>query len=335
MPIRHKISANGAQFSARSGETLLDAALLGGVELPHDCRAGRCGTCLVRVRRGIALGGESGQPGTVLACQARVLSNLKLEYDLLPPVRWVTGSLERVTERSGNVAELAIRLSAPFEILPGQYCRIAFRGHPPRAYSPTAPLEAATGAGSFSLHVQRVPGGRVSSALGTRITAGHKLKIEGPFGTAFHRPNRKQRLVLASRGTGFAPIFAVADAALRENWQREMVVVAGARSLEALYMPAALGRLSAAPNVAVIATVEEQQAHSRLVRHGPVADSLPPLNRRDVVYVAGGARLVEDIVGMAQDVGANVYFDKFESDGPAGDSGQRCSIWSRAAGWLC
>ena len=334
MPSRHSVSANGSLFSAHAGETLLDAALLGGVEFPHDCRTGRCGTCLVRVREGTTLGGESGQPAMVLACQARVLSNLKVEYDVLPPVARVAGRLDSLIDLSGDVVELSIRPSAPLAMLPGQYCRVAFQGHPARAYSPTAPVGRAAQSDTISLHVQRVPGGRVSSRLGQAISAGHRLTIEGPFGTAFHRPNRNERLVLASRGTGFAPIFAVANAALRENWQREMVLVAGARTLEALYMPAALGRLSAAPNVAVIATVEEPQIHSRLVRHGPVPDNLPPLDGGDIVYVAGGYRLVETIVRAALDAGAGVYYDKFDTAEAANATGQPRSLWSKAATWL-
>ena len=38
---------------------LLDAALMNGVELPHDCRSGYCGTCRVRVLSGHTFGGAS------------------------------------------------------------------------------------------------------------------------------------------------------------------------------------------------------------------------------------------------------------------------------------
>lgn len=75
----HKIVLHGETFHARSGERLLDAALVNGVDLPHDCRAGRCGSCLLRVRSGITLGGETPQPGMVRACQAMAFSDLDLE----------------------------------------------------------------------------------------------------------------------------------------------------------------------------------------------------------------------------------------------------------------
>ena len=40
-----KVTINGELFSANRGDLLLDAALLHGIELPYECRAGQCGTC--------------------------------------------------------------------------------------------------------------------------------------------------------------------------------------------------------------------------------------------------------------------------------------------------
>jgi 3-phenylpropionate/trans-cinnamate dioxygenase ferredoxin reductase subunit len=81
----HAVVANGARFSARPGDILLDAALSSGIDLPHDCRAGRCGTCLVRLRRGRTFGGESRQEGIVHACQARVFRTWRWNTTSSPP----------------------------------------------------------------------------------------------------------------------------------------------------------------------------------------------------------------------------------------------------------
>ena len=334
MPVQNRISINGVSIAARTGSVLLEAAELQGIEYPHDCRAGRCGTCLTRIRKGITVGGETTQPRMVLACQARILSDLKVEFDDLPSPQMVAAKLGNVVDLGPDVVELEVLPVTPLEILPGQYCRFTFRGFPTRSFSPTVPLAGRVQPGAFRLQIQRVPGGRVSSQFGSKIKTGHHLKIEGPFGTAFHRPNRKERLVLAARGTGFAPILAVADAALRENRHREIVLVAGARNIEQLYMPAALGRLSTAPNVAVIATAEEPQNRSRVVRHGPVAEHLPRLKSDDLIYVAGGKRLVEGIASLARTAGAQVHFDDFESSSPEEVAGGVSGILAKAASWL-
>ena len=48
----------GDAFHARAGQTLLDAALMAGVDLPHDCRSGHCGTCRCAVVEGAVDGGD-------------------------------------------------------------------------------------------------------------------------------------------------------------------------------------------------------------------------------------------------------------------------------------
>ena len=45
-----KVTLNNKEtFYANCGDLLLDSAITNGVELPHDCRSGICGSCKVRV----------------------------------------------------------------------------------------------------------------------------------------------------------------------------------------------------------------------------------------------------------------------------------------------
>ena len=50
-----QVTLNRKSFPANCGDVLLDAALLNGVELPHDCRSGICGACRVRLVKGRVL----------------------------------------------------------------------------------------------------------------------------------------------------------------------------------------------------------------------------------------------------------------------------------------
>ena len=62
-------------FRARRGETLLDAALVNGIDLPHDCRSGTCGSCRCAVTAGAVEGGDADAQGAVLApASGRVLT---------------------------------------------------------------------------------------------------------------------------------------------------------------------------------------------------------------------------------------------------------------------
>ena len=66
------------------------------------------------------------------------------------------------------------------------------------------------------------------------------MKLTGPYGSAHFRPNLEGRLILVATNTGFAPIWSIAVAALRENPDRKMMIIAGGRTIESLYMGPAL-----------------------------------------------------------------------------------------------
>ncbi len=314
------VTINETSFDARAGDVLLDAALAAGIDMPHDCRSGHCGTCLLRLRQGRTLGGESRQPGHIHACQARVFGDIAVEMEPVPTPGRMRGRLVRLIEVGQDIAELTIRCSEPVTYLPGQYFRFRFRGFPSRCFSPTFPLKGNPRPGTLRLNVKRVRNGRVTQAIGARIDAGHPVLIEGPFGHAFLRPNQQGRLVLVGTGTGFAPVWAIAVAALKEQPDRPIVMVASAPRLEQLYMAPALARLAGMPNVGIIAATEEPQSASTFVRLGSAADHLPPLAASDIVYAAGTPAVVEAVAAQAGAAGATFFADPFDANPPDADS---------------
>ncbi len=77
------------QIAAR--DTLLEAALTAGIDAPHSCTEGRCGTCMSWLRNGDvtmastrALSPRNKERGYVLACQSRPSSSapIWLDFDL-------------------------------------------------------------------------------------------------------------------------------------------------------------------------------------------------------------------------------------------------------------
>jgi NAD(P)H-flavin reductase/ferredoxin len=326
-----QVLVNGDAFSARCGDLLLDAALRNGVDIPHDCRSGYCGTCRVRVVEGWVFGGETSDPGTVRACQCRVISDVKIAVEDVPELVTLTGRVARLVPLASDIVEVSIELPQPAHYFPGQYYKVQFRGFPSRCYSPTVPLDRPHDPRVIRLHVRRVPLGRVSSALGRRIDVGHRVKLFGPLGSAYLRSYRSRRLVLVASGTGFAPLWAIADAAMKEDPGRELVFVAGARKIDALYMIPALCRLATCRNASIIPVVSEPQTVSRVVRIGHPTDHLPALSPRDVVYAAGAPAMVERMTRIAKAAGATCHADPFESESKADDER---GLLSRVANWL-
>jgi NAD(P)H-flavin reductase len=328
MPKIHSIIANGDKFTARTGDVILDSALMHGVEFPHDCRAGRCGSCLAKVVNGVTLGGETFQRGMVHACQARAVSDLELRFDTLPPVQSVAAQVSSLTERGSDVIEVGLKLAEPIPYRSGQYCTFKFRGFPQRSFSPTLPADGSESGDDITLHVKRVRGGLVSNALGEKIKVGHRLRVEGPFGAAFYRECAGNRLVLVSGGTGFAPILSIAIAALAVNPQQEIELVVGARTIHSLYMIEALVKMQQYSGVRVTVTANELPARSPIIRRGGPADHLPALLYDDIVYAAGAPAMIRRIAGLVDAVGADFYSDPFEQNGnPSGGWVSRALAW--------
>jgi len=85
------ISAINARISAEESASILDAALLAGVDYPFGCMEGQCGACKTRLisgeidpgdHEGLGLSDEEIATGWFLACQARPRSDLEID---LPP----------------------------------------------------------------------------------------------------------------------------------------------------------------------------------------------------------------------------------------------------------
>ncbi|HEX7073168.1 MAG TPA: ferredoxin--NAD(+) reductase, partial [Hyphomicrobiaceae bacterium] len=144
-------------------------------------------------------------------------------------------------------------------------------------------------------------------------------------------PNHDSRLILVATNTGFAPIWSIAVAALRENPHRMMMIIAGGRTVESLYMAPALVQLARFPNVLVIPVCSTPQTVSSAVQLGRPTDFLPNLLPSDVLYVCGAPRMVDSVKMIAARAGATCYTDPFL---PSNDDKVAESVLIRATGWL-
>ena len=327
----HQVTINGNSFPARPGELLLDAALSNGIDLPYDCRAGHCGTCCVRLVSGEVRGGQGSEPGIVHACQCRIVGDAVMEKDQPSGVRIVEGVLSSLRPLSPEVMEVGIRTDRALPYHAGQYAQLCFSGYPSRPFSFTHPLSGNPNSRSVWFHVRRMKDGRVTSSLGKRIRPGHRVKLTGPYGSAHFRPNLDSRLILVATNTGFAPIWSIAVAALRENPERRMMIIAGGRTIVSLYMGLALAQLARFPNVLVVPFCSTPQTLSKAVKLGRPTDHLPRLLPTDVLYACGAPGMVDTIKSIAAQIGAVCYADPFL---PTTVDTVEEGVLTRAIGWL-
>jgi 3-phenylpropionate/trans-cinnamate dioxygenase ferredoxin reductase subunit len=331
MALSHQITIDGNSFRARRGELLLDAALSNGIDLPYDCRAGHCGTCCVRLVSGQVRGGEGAGPGIVHACQCRIVDDVVIEKSAPSGVRTVGGVVSSLRSLSSDVVEVGITTDRALPHHAGQYVQVRFNGYPSRPFSLTHPLQDTSSSSSVWFHVRRMKGGRVTSALGRAIRSGHRVKLAGPHGSAHFRPNLDSRLFLIATSTGFAPIWSIAVAALRENPERRMMIIAGGRSIESLYMGPALVRLARFPNVVIVPVCSTPQSLTEAVQPGRPTDYLPRLLPTDVIYACGAPGMVDAIKSIAVHAGAICYADPFL---PTTDDAIEGGVLARAKAWF-
>jgi NAD(P)H-flavin reductase/ferredoxin len=318
-----KVTLDGDAFYVNYGDLLLDGALMSGVELSHDCRSGSCGTCRLRLVGGKVFGGTEEGSNGVLACQARIVSDVRLESETVPEPFSLPARVAALDRLAPDVIGVTVKLQERFDHFPGQYCKLQFRGYPERSYSPTCPLERAPRSNLLYFHIRRFSDGAVSSALGDDIRVGHRVRVAGPFGSAFLRTGHPGRVVLVASGTGFAPMWSIAAAAITETPKRELVFVAAARSLPSFYMHPALCRLALFPNVRIVPVVSEAQGVTSAIRCGQPADFLPRLSQNDVVYTSGAPAMTASVARIAAAAGVSCYTDPFVPSAGTGSSPRR------------
>jgi 3-phenylpropionate/trans-cinnamate dioxygenase ferredoxin reductase subunit len=299
---------NGKSVKASRGETLIDAGLSGWVAIPHDCCSGQCETCRVSVVGGRVDDRGTADKGTVLACQAKVIGNAEITFESVAEVAKRSGVVTGIATLTSDIVEVIVTLASPIEFRPGQYLSVKFSGFPARDLSPTVRFDGTAGPGELVFHVRRYPGGLVSTQVGSTIRPGHRVQVRGPFGSAYLRDGDGP-LVLIGGGTGWAPIWSVASAARREQRHRDLVVIAGSRDAEGLYMRRSLDWLID-DGVREIITTAEIGA-SDPVRPGRPTHYLPSLGPEDTVYVAGPPPLVDAIKAKSRAAAARCYADPF------------------------
>jgi NAD(P)H-flavin reductase/ferredoxin len=302
------LTVNGHSIKANIGETLVDAALGGWTIIPHDCCSGQCETCRVMVVAGSVDDQGTADGRTVLACTATIEGDAEIEFDEVPTVVKRSGIVTAITNLAPDVVEVAVALAEPFEYRPGQYFNVKFSGFPDRDLSQTVRADGTCEPNELIFHIRRYPGGIVSTQIGATIRVGHRVSVRGPFGQAFLRDGTGP-IVLVSGGTGWAPIWSLANFARQTQRHRELIVIAGAQDPASVYMRDSLEWLIDDGVRYVVATIEAGASESLLP--GLPTHYLPSLGLEDTVYVAGPPGLVDSVKTKARRARARCYADPF------------------------
>jgi naphthalene 1,2-dioxygenase ferredoxin reductase component len=327
---------------------ILEAALDAGVPYPHGCGTGDCGSCKTLLIRGDvsldpyskeALSDEERAKGVVLACRARVNSDVYVRWvtsSVVPrlPMLKVKARVAYVGRVSHDVVVLRLVLPSgnPFAFRPGQFAKLRFAKLPARSYS----MANQPGEPELEFHVRMVPDGQVSGYVATQLKVGESVEVRGPFGDAYWHPSEDRSdgpLLLLAGGTGMAPMLSVLDAALGDGVPPEQIhVYHGVRGKRDLYADDRLqARMSESGFRFVPVYSHDRVDNARQgLLHEAVAKDFGSLESARI-YVAGPPPMVDAVKDLATERGAmesQIRADPFYAAEP-----EKKGLWERITGW--
>jgi CDP-4-dehydro-6-deoxyglucose reductase, E3 len=344
MGFRVTIKPSGHRFEAAPGRNVLHSALETGYNLPYSCRAGGCSTCKARILDGKvdhALSSDTYLPlslreaGFALLCQAKPLSDLVVEIEELtlhlakPNI--VPCRVKQIRKLAPDV--IALHLRTPYNdnmlFAPGQYVDFLLEGDKRRSYSIANAPMLEGGMMDLEVHIRHSPGGLFTDRVFGKLKVNEVLRFEGPLGTFYLREESAKPVVFLASGTGFGPIKAIIEYALRRkiSEQRPMALYWGCRTRQDLYMldlPEQWAR--EAPNFRFVPVLSDALAEDRWTGrtgfvHRAVIEDFRDLSGHQV-YACGAPVMVDaarhDFIGACGLPAAEFFADAFLTEAELG-----------------
>ena len=309
----HKVAVRNAArvIEVGPGETILEAAILAGIDYPCGCQSGLCGSCKSRLLAGevemapwadSALSDRERAAGLILACRAEPRADCAVAWPVADetadhPRREIDCRVAGAEMAAADVCR--VRLDPldgkRFVFSAGQYANLTFPGFPPRDFSmanrPLAP--------QLEFHIRRIDGGRVSAWVSGNLKRGDRVRLAGPFGTAFLRRKHRGPILAIAGSTGLAPILSIVETALTTGMTQPIHLYFGVRDAAGLYAAERLAELARAHDNLTVETVLSDDGGGSGHRRGLVTDAVAA-DRPDAeslvgakAYVAGPPAMVE------------------------------------------
>ena len=229
---------DGVSYSLIVGESVLDGLLRHGVRLSYSCKAGVCGSCVMKATAGnptakaqAGLKDSWKARGYFLACSC--IPDDDLDVSAPDADLRFGATIRSLRKLSDDVVEVHLVPDAPIEFRSGQYVTIVRRDGLARSYSIASLPEE----GELELHVRKIPNGAMSGWFHDVACSGDRVTVIGPSGECFYVSGREdQPLLLAGTGTGLAPLYGILKDALQQKHRGPIHLFHGALHRGGLYL---------------------------------------------------------------------------------------------------
>lgn len=236
-------------FDVPAGNSVLDTLLEHGHEIPNNCRAGACQSCIMQVTKGkIPAQAQKGlkdshkAKGLFLACSCEPEEDIDIQLPDVEQLR-IAATVSQINKLSDDVIELKVKVNSakPFQYHAGQYVTLWRDNLLGRSYSlASLPKED----GTLSFHIKLIPDGEFSSWVHNNLSVADTLFVQGPAGDCFYTPgNPEQNLLLVGTGTGLAPLYGIIHDALQQGHSGEIHLFHGGLNPAGLYLTKELLKL--------------------------------------------------------------------------------------------
>ncbi|MFF2774890.1 globin domain-containing protein [Streptomyces sp. NPDC058052] len=209
-------------------------------------------------------------------------------------------------ERHGDdLAVLTLRPRRPYPYLPGQYAGVSSL-RVPRVWRTYSLGNAPRPDGTLDLHVSRIRGGAMSTALVDRVRPGETLRLSAAGGAATCRTAPGALRTYICAGTGWAPVKALLEEAAGSDPEAEGRIFAVARSREYLYGREELDRLAARLPGLSVTYITSAPRHPRDQATERLLTALRSCGRwpDHDVYLAGPPGFLAEVSEVLDDLGA-------------------------------
>ncbi len=303
------VEPSGHKFEVRPSQTVLEAAIEAGINLPYGCRNGACGSCKGKVLQGrvvhddyqgSAMSDAELAAGHALFCCARAMGDLTIECREVAGLngfkpRILPARVQFMEKLTPDVMVMHLKLPSTEKLLflAGQYIEFLLKDGKRRAFSlANAPHDD----GTLQLHLRLVDGGKFTQFVFNELQEKAIMRIEAPFGSFYLREDSQKPIIFMVGGTGFAPVKGMIEHMLYSNNNRQVILYRGGRTVSDLYLNELCEKwVQMMPNISYVPVVNEPdttwQGRTGLV-HQAVLDDFADLSGYQV-YCCGAPGMVE------------------------------------------
>jgi CDP-4-dehydro-6-deoxyglucose reductase, E3 len=332
MSFKIQLTEQDVNFNIEKNETVLEAAIRQGHNLPYGCRNGSCGTCKASIINGDVtyadslpegLSEKEYQQGEALLCQARASSDLIIKTRIVETsadikLRQFPCRVTTCEKLNDDVIRLTLELpkTERLQFLAGQYIDILMKDGKRRSFSlANAPHEDQ----ELELHIRYYEGGLFSEYAFKDLKDKALLRIEGPLGQ-FTLQESDRPIIMIAGGTGFAPVKSLVEHSLEINDTRPLHIYWGARTETDLYFDNIVkqwvidyAHITYSPVLSDTENINGWNGKTGFV-HNAILDDYADLSKYDI-YACGPPPMVNAVVESFPKHGMNrerLFSDSFE-----------------------